>query len=58
MENEQVEMNPRVTEQKNPVSITEFLVVVMTTGYFLGIGAMLAFNTVDSLKSCIEKLMS
>ena len=53
-----MEMNPRVTEQKNPVSITEFLVVVITTGYFLEIVAMLAFETVDALKSCIEKLMS
>ena len=50
-----MEMNPRVTEQKNPVSITEFLVVVITTGYFLGIGAVLAFDTVGTLKSCIEK---
>ena len=50
-ENEQVEM----TEKKDPLSMTELLVVVMVTGFFLEIGATLAFETVNTLKSCIEK---
>ena len=54
MENEQVEM----TEQKNPLSMAELLVVVMATGFFIEIGTMLAFDTVYTLKSCIEKLTS
>ena len=54
MEKEQVEM----TEQKNPFSMTELLFVVIATGFFLEIGTMLAFDTVYTLKSCIEKLTS